>query len=308
MLRLLMLGFLLVAASALAQSDIYLQGGGLRGLDSTTWTYEGGFISMRSSHFGIGFAYVNEGHITDNHRDGLAAQGWFAQALGDAFETQLGTGPYATMNNTTVDGVRENAFKLGLLTSVALKWYPTKKTWYLRAQYNNAWVPNSFNSNAVLLGIGRDFRYQEDDHDNGKLNTDLSLWGGTSRTTQVGTQNTAIAYELEAKFRLGKSEHLAYSVSLLSEGNTNLTDRGGVPIQFWYDQPITKRLTMSAGVGPYISYDGANNKKVELIGIASLRVTFLLVDRFEIGVMYHRVASFANRDEDIAMLGLLAHL
>jgi hypothetical protein len=24
--------------------------------------------------------------------------------------------------------------------------------------------------------------------------------------------------------------------------------------------------------------------------------------------MYHRVASFANRDQDIAMLGLLAHL
>ena len=302
-----MLGLLLVASSASAQSDIFLQGGGLRGLDSLTWTYEGGFISMRSDHFGIGFAYNNEGHLTDNHRDGLTAQGWYVQSLGDAFEVQLGTGPYATMNNTTVDGVRENRFKVGLLTSVALKWRPTKNPWYLRAQYNNAWVPGSFHSNALLFGVGRDFRYQEDDND-GKLNVDVSIWGGTSRTTQIGPQSTAIAYELETKSRFKGSEHFAYSLGVLSEGNTNLTNRKGVPVQLWYDQSLTKRLTVSVGIGPYVSYDGLNNKKVEVIGIGSLRVSFLLIDRYEIGLMYHRVASFSNRDQDIAMIGLLAHL
>jgi len=71
---------------------------------------------------------------------------------------------------------------------------------------------------------------------------------------------------------------------------------------------LTKRLTVSAGLGPYVSYDGLNNRKVEVIGIGSLRVSFLLIDRYELGIMYHRVASFANRDQDIAMLGLLAHL
>jgi hypothetical protein len=305
--RILILGLLFVATSAAAQSDIYLQGGGLRGLESTTWTYEGGFISKRSDHFGIGFAYLNEGHLTDNHRDGLSAQGWFIQKMGDAFEFQLGTGPYAAMDNTTVDGVRQNEFKLGLLTSAALKWHPTKKPWYVRAQYNNAWVSNSFHSNAVLLGLGRDFKFQDDDKE-GNLGADLSIWGGTSRTTMVGPQNTAIAYELEAKSHFGQSEHLGYSVSLLSEGDTNLTNRKGVPVQFWYDQPLTKRLTVSAGIGPYVSYDGLNNSKVEVIGIGSLRVSFLLIDRYELGIMYHRVASFANRDQDIAMLGLLAHL
>ena len=33
-----------------------------------------------------------------------------------------------------------------------------------------------------------------------------------------------------------------------------------------------------------------------------------LIDRYELAIMYHRVASFANRDQDIAMIGLLAHL
>jgi len=115
----LLIGFLLLAPATFAQSDIFLQGGALHGRDSETWTYEAGFISKRSEHFGIGFAYLNEGHLPDNHRDALAAQVWLIQPLGERFELQLGTGPYANMNNTTVNGERENRFRVGLLTSAA---------------------------------------------------------------------------------------------------------------------------------------------------------------------------------------------
>lgn len=306
--RIVLLAVLLSAVPALAQSDIFLQGGALRGNAETTWTYEAGFIAKRSPHFGIGFAYYNEGHLFDNHRDGLTVQGWYIHPLSQEFEVQLGTGPYASMNNTTVDGVRENQFNLGLLSSVALKWRPTGNRWYFRAQYNNGWVPGSFSSNAVLLGMGRDFREQEPEEENGKLDADLSLWGGTSRTTQIGEQDTAIAYEIEAKLPIKNFEHLKYSIGLLSEGDTNLANRKGVPVQLWYDQPVTKRLTLSMGIGPYVAYDSNNDRKVELIAIGSLRATFQLVGRYEVGVMYHRVASFANRDQDIVMLGLLAHL
>jgi hypothetical protein len=305
-IRLLMLALLGVVAPAFAEperTDIFLQGGGLRGLEETTWTYESGFISMRSRHFGIGFAYNNEGHITDNHRDGLSAQAWFVQPLGDAFEIQLGTGPYATMNNTTVDGERENQFKTGLLTSAALKWHPTKKPWYLRVQYNYAWVPGSFNSNALLVGAGRDFVYYDDGKEE-KLNLDVSFWGGWSRTTQVGPQNTALGYEFETKFHSKKSEHLAFSVGFLSEGDTNLAHRRGIPLRVWYDQPATTRITFSVGVGPYVAYDGISDE-VKLMGIGSLRITFRVISRFEAGIMYTRVASFYNRDQDIVMLGVL---
>src|SRR5690349_22550209 len=90
----------LFAVSALAQSEAFIQGGALHGRDANTWTYEGGFVSQRSEHFGLGFAYNNDGHLADNHRDGLAAQAWFIQRLSERFELELGTGPYATMNNT----------------------------------------------------------------------------------------------------------------------------------------------------------------------------------------------------------------
>jgi hypothetical protein len=58
----------------------------------------------------------------------------------------------------------------------------------------------------------------------------------------IEPQNTAIAYGFQAKSHFGQSENLAYSVSLLSEGDTSLTNRKGVPVQFCCDQPLAKRL------------------------------------------------------------------
>ena len=308
-----LVSLLFANACAVAQtenSDVFLLAGGLHGLDHTTWTYEVGFIYKPTTHFGIGLAYNNEGHLPDNHRDGLAAQAWYIQSLSRDFEVQLGTGPYLNMNNTTVDGVRENDFEVGLLTSAALKWHPAASPWYLRAQYNNAWVPRSFNSNAFLLGLGRDFSFTDDPTNTKLLDADVSVWFGSSRTTQIGAQNTAIGYEVEAKFRA--RETLSYSVGFLSEGDTNLVNRRGVVLQLWLGADLTERLAVSGGIGPYLAYDGDHASQVGVLGIASARVTLVLSKtpqhRYEAGFMYTRVASFYNRDQDIFMIGLLAQL
>ena len=221
MLRLLVLGSFFIASSALAQAEFYAHGGGLRAKGDSTWAAGLGFISKRSDHFALGFGHYNEGHLPDNHRDGFMAQGWYLHPLGEKLELQLGTGPYASMNNTTVDGVRKNDFRMGLLTSAALKWHPVTSPWYLRLQYNYALMAGTYDSHAVLLGLGRDFDYRESDAGEGARRPNLGLWGGYSRTTQVGAQDSAFAYELEAKFPIRGFEHLAYSVSFLWEGDTS---------------------------------------------------------------------------------------
>lgn len=304
-----LLCFLFVISSAAAQtenSDVFFLGGALHGLGGTTWTAEGGFIYKPTTHFGFGLAYNNDGHLTDNHRDGLSAQGWYIQPLLKGVELQLGTGPYANMNNTTIDGVRENQFKVGLLTSAALKWRVTENGWYVRAQYNNTWVPGSFHSNALLAGIGRDFRYSQDPSEK-LIDADLSYWTGWSRTTQIGLQHSAIPYEAEAKVDIG--HQWSYSVAFLSEGDTNLANRKGLPAQVWYGADLSCELRIEGGLGPYIAYDTLRAQKMNLLGIGSLRGTFKVYEtpahRYEIGLMYTRVASFYNRDQDIVMAGLL---
>lgn len=293
------------------RSDFYIMGGALRALSETTWTAQSGFIYRPDEkRWGLGFAYNNDGHLTNNHRDGLAAQGWYVLPLGERFELQLGTGPYASMNNTTIDGERLNDFRLGLMTSAALKWRFSPGGWYFRTQYNNTWVPGSFNSNAVLFGLGRDFTDTTDSENPLGLNAQVSVWGGTSRTTQLGTQNSAAAYQLEAQYLLD-SDHWwqpsGISVAFLSEGDTILAHRTGVPVQLWWST-APDRITFSFGAGPYVAYDGARDQELNLMGILSLRAAYRLAETrrhtLEVGFMYTRVASFYNRDQDIFMLGL----
>lgn len=320
MKKTLLFAILSVALPAAAQSeggadiersDFYVLGGALRGLDETTWTAQSGFIYRPyDKPWGLGFAYNNDGHLTNNHRDGLAAQGWYVQPLGRRFELQVGTGPYANMNNTTIDGERLNDFNIGLMTSVALKWKFSRSGWYLRTQYNNTWVPGSFNSNAVLFGVGHDFTDTEDLDSPLRLNAKVSVWGGTSRTTQLGTQNSAAAYQLEAQYLLDSEQWwkpAGISVAFLSEGDTILANRTGVPVQLWWST-TPGDFTFSFGAGPYIAYDGAREQQLNLMGILSLRAAYRFAETkrytYEVGFMYTRVASFYNRDQDIFMLGL----
>lgn len=296
--------------------DFFIVGGTLRGLGETTFNLGSGFIYKPSeSHWGLGFAYNNDGHLTNNHRDGLAAQGWYNLALDDAekFKLQLGTGPYFSMNNTNdASGVRLNEFKVGLLSSVALKWSPFGNGWYLRLQYNNTWVPGSFDSNAVLVGAGRDFETKGEPTDSSPIRGDISAWGGSSRTTQIGTQESAAAYQLEAQYHLEDPKHWwtvsAWSVGLLSEGDTLLAHRTGIPVQLWWTSPFA-HVNFAFGAGPYLAYDGARTEnQTNLMGILSLRATYKVMETqghaVEAGFMYTRVASFYNRDQDIFMLGV----
>ena len=317
----LLAGVLLAASSAFAQpdaedtetDDFYVLGGALRALGDTTWTLQSGFIYRPTdSKFGLGFSYNNDGHLPNNHRDGLAGQVWYVQQLGEKFELQAGTGPYANMNNTNENGQRVNKFEVGLMTSVALKWHVFPHGWYLRTQYNNTWVPGSFNSNALLVGAGCDFTTLENSDGPTRLGLDVSLWGGSSRTTQIGTQKSAAAYQVELQYLFDTHAQwwqvAGISTGLLSEGDTTLQRRTGIPLQFWWSSEPS-HVTFSTGVGPYLAYDGVRTEnKVNLLGIFSIRVTYKFMEtrkhQFEAGFMYTRVASFYNRDEDIFMLGL----
>lgn len=293
--------------------DFYAMGGALRGLDQTTWTASSGFIYRpEAGRWGLGFAYVNDGHPTNNHRDGFTAQIWYAQPLPAGLELQVGAGPYASMNNTTVDGIRYNQFRTGVLGSAALKWHPPGAGgWYLRAQVNGAAVPRSFDHMALLFGAGYDFDAVPNDDRPHPLRADVGLWAGTSRTTQLGEQKSGGAFQIEAQVLTHDDgtgwTPSAWSIAFLSEGDTNLVNRKGVPLQAWW-RTAPSRFTFSFGLGPYFAYDGYRDQRLNLMGIGSVRISMRVAEtrrnRFEAGFMYTRVASFYNRDEDIFMLGV----
>jgi hypothetical protein len=292
--------------------DYYIMGGALRGRGDFTWTASTGFVYRPAdSRWGLGFMYSNDGHLPNNHRDGFAAQGWYAQSLGDGLEMQLGAGPYVSMNNTEVNGERLNQFRMGILGSAALKWHVLGNGWYLRSQINTTLMLRSFDTVAVLFGVGYDFPPQGATGTPQRLRADVSVWSGISRTTTVGTQRNAGAFRVEAQYLVEERgqwwEPSAYSVGFLSEGDTFITDRKGIPVQAWWRTP-PERFVFSFGLGPYLAHDSRRDQSFGLLGILSLRAAMDVFDttytRFEIGVMYSRVASFYNKDQDIYLAGI----
>jgi hypothetical protein len=107
----------------------------------------------------IDFVYYNEGHPDNNHRDGFAFQLVVTRKFGESLTAEVGAGPYTSMNTTTIGGVQYDSARRGMLYSAALL-FPLPGVdpgTHVRLGFNHVWMRDTFQSNAIVLGIGRHF-------------------------------------------------------------------------------------------------------------------------------------------------------
>lgn len=291
---LLVVGLLFPMFVNAADGDVYIMFGGLTGLGEKTYAYQAGFDRNVSENFSIGATYYNEGHLPNDHRDGLSVQGWYGLKLSHDLALKLGIGPYLSMDGN-YSGTEVNQKGYGILSSVALKWYPTSSSWYLRAQYNNVLLVNGYGSNAVLLGIGTDYEKRK-----ASLvpDTEFGVWGGISRTTNANTNN-GLAFQIEGKRPI--NDYLSYSVAYLDEGNNGSTNRQGIMGQLWLEGH-SEKWNYGAGFGPYLAYDKMQSGP-NLLAAGSFRLTRNVTKSTQLGFTYNRVVSTYNRDADVYLFG-----
>jgi hypothetical protein len=254
----------------------------------------------------IDFVYYNEGHPDNNHRDGFAFQFVLARRLGDSLTAEIGAGPYTSMNTTTIGGVQYDSARRGLLYSAALRfalpWFDPGT--HLRLGLNHVRMRDTFQSNALMLGIGRDLvdvpPYAETPLARGRLWLGASY--GRSYTSHSGTRDANGAL-FEAKQYGGK---WAMSFKAIFEGDDRTrVDRRGVAAQFWFVQPLTERWAASAGFGPYIAENRRDNNHTGVHGLITLQFERQLGERTKAFFAFHRVKSFQEmNDRDLFHLGL----
>jgi len=252
--------------------------------------------------FSVNGVYLNEGHPENHHRDGFAVQPTLYKDFNN-WRVQLSAGPYYSMDTTRqADGSVLNDKHLGVLSSVALKWHPSQENWYVGMGYNNVWMPNKLNTNSVVLLVGTDMQQDAGNADTGNgSKVNVGLWVGPGDTTNPGTK-VKTAGQLE--FALPLKDQFSYSIAALYEGNTTLADRKGVMAQVWYKGTFN-HWTLSAGAGPYLERDSLRDKTAtNLLAVASVRATYKLTKRTDVGLNFNRVISFYNKDADIIMLGI----
>ena len=107
----------------------------------------------------------------------------------------------------------------------------------------------------------------------------------------------------QVEVRRMQSSHVAYSVSLIYEGDTKVTDRKGVAGQIWYVTKSENNWTFSVGAGPYLAHDDVEDK-TKLLAIASLGLSKNISKNVKIGIRFNRVISGNNKDQDMFLIGV----
>ena len=257
----------------------------------------------------VDFVHYNEGHPDNNHRDGFALQWLNVARISHAWTGELGVGPYLSMNTTevmTAEGFRQiDDAHMGLLLSAALRLtVPGPPGTHLRLGYNHVGMHTVHRSDALVLGFGRQFGAAEPAPD---VVPDGHLWlggtFGTSITNMAGTHG-AHAGVLEAR---QYAERWGVGYKVLFEGDDGArVDRRGVAGQLWYEQPVTPRFSMSAGLGPYFAVNRRDDNRTATNLLISFQAEHALSGRTRAIINFNRIKTFRKtNDRDLFQVGLL---
>jgi len=320
MRRLLVLVLLILACPCYAQ-ELNLLAGAMRDSASQQSSYAWALDYRHGLGENLDFtlSWLNEGHVTDHHRDGQSAQLWGRTNVWDRhLSLAVGAGPYRyydTTGATTGTGFTD-AHGWGGIFSVAATYY-TDGPWLFELRANRVITHDSIDTTSVLAGVGYQLErpptpgpYAVAPHqtENTTPGSELTvLVGQTIVNSFQSDRNTAQAIE----YRRGVSTHLDWTLSLLNEGDNRLIRRNGLITQLWLAHAyFNDRLALSAGVGPYFAIDkrrppvAGEATNVPVSAMVTVSAALRLSSRWSLRTEWDRVASHYNRDADVVLAGL----
>lgn len=264
----------------------------------------------------IDIVHYNEGHPQNNHRDGFALQGVYRFSPSKSFAMEFALGPYLGFNTTTHfssggdDAIQLNDKDVGVLGSVGLLYFPRLlgKSAHLRLQYNHVEMPGAPDSDALLAGIGFDIESKGDtgrSENQGTLEIAALLSHFITNHT-VTSSSQGFHMEIRKEIR----SHLGVSIGYLKEGDDELVQRNGIPLQFWYSASIGAKWSLAAGAGPYFSRD-KDHSGVDVNGIISLEAKREFPKDINLVFRFNRIMDINNNplenqenDRDVFEIGL----
>lgn len=256
----------------------------------------------------IDVVYDNEGHPDNNRRDGFALQFVYVRHLDGPLTLELGAGPYTSMNTTTIRNVETDQATSGLLATVALRYAlpGLGPGTHLRVAYNHVWMRDVHHSDALMLGLGRDFA-----HASKLAPRDAVTWFsgalGRSITNQSGGRG---AFNFMGQAGYAPAGLWAASASLIVEGDDHQrVDRRGIALQGWLRQPLTADWTFAAGLGPYIAHNSRGDEGTRTLGLFNIQLEYRIAPGRSAFFAFNRAKTFLERnDRDLFQVGIMQML
>ncbi len=305
-----------------AQGQELLVLGGLqstRSLEETSYGYAYSYQHNLGEHWYATFTYLNEGHVTNHHRDGHSVQLWWRYL---AFERKLalsiGAGPYRYFDTTDrrQDGTYEDAHGWGLLASVAATWYVDGGPWMVQARYNRTQTPSSIKTNTWLLGVG----YQLDR--GSRAGPVVPPPGRTDNVTQneltvflgqtiVNSFNSETSFAKAVEYRRGLARYVDGTISYINEGENGALRRNGVAAQAWLSRALFHdKLTLGVGVGPYYAIDLSEKAQASATtpsrwsGLLTMSASYRINEHWLARLSWNRTVTGYDRDTDVFLGGI----
>ena len=304
--------FLLFLVTPVYAQEISLSAGMAGNIASRdkTYSFQIEYLRMVTETLAWSISLINEGHLSDDHRDGLTFQLWEKLSVTDHFFVKGGLGPYFFMDSKDLTNTHyRHEHGLGGVFSLGLEWDATEA---FSIQLRTNWIitNNAFNSNTLLLGFGF-----KTDSSPKSSQSEYKRWSGHQNavTPFIGFLSSnnndtgnPIAWGLEYRHDF---RYASWSVLAMDEGDEDNFHRRGIATQLWFsDSFCNGRLVFGLALGPYVAQNVHRDRLTGkdgtiLAGIVTLGVSYLLSPGWALRFNWNRVITDYNRDTDVFLIG-----
>lgn len=312
---------LLLGVSRASAQELSLLGGltTRAGFQRSSYNYQLDYRQDLYRNFAGSFAYINEGHFPDHHRDGTAWEGWVNLPLfQDRIAFSLGGGVYYFYDTQSLpNGDTADVHGTAPIFSATATGYFGDR-WFYRVMINR--INPSHDAKVQTFSAGLGYWFGPDRRPRGAhpardpvadgyvTEPQVAVFGGKS---VVNTYFSESAWAGAAEYRQGILPHIDVTGSVIYEGDPRVIRRSGVAAQVWpVNTFLNDTMSVGFGIGPYIFIDrkhqrvpGSKNPAA-IAPLVSLTFAKRLSDAWFVRVMFDRVTSTYNRDADIFLLGL----
>jgi hypothetical protein len=306
----------LCCATGVHAQEVYLLVGGQSTpeIDETSYAFSVVYQHNLAEHAFLSFTWLNEGHVTEHHRDGFGVQGWLRWLSAHrTFDASVGIGPYhyydTTLHPTTTTSI--NSHGSGMLYSAAVHWYALAPL-LVQVRYNRAETPNSISTDTLLVGIG--YQFESGDRPGPAVpprsygfsspdRNELTLMLG-STTVNDFSSPTGTAGVLE--YRRLLTPHVDATASAIDEGEAGPVKRRGLAAQIWTGRRfLDDRAILSLGAGPYVARDEDEGEaSTRTLGLLTMSFSYEFSRQWHGRVSWYRTVTTNSRDTDIITLGI----
>ena len=324
--HLVLLAFLSGACSpALAQEIHALVGGQYTpSLHEKTYSYSIEYLENFNDYAYGTFTWLNEGHVTNHHRDGYSPQLWLRlPSASRRFNLSAGVGPYRYYDTTALAAVGvTDAHGWGVLGSVAAQWY-IRNPWVMELRYNYAHTANSITTHTALIGFGYQFEHSEtagpvwNTRRYGFYPPDqrfeLTVMAGGTVVNNFNSPR-GVAWGTELRYRL--TPYVDAIGTYLDEGDARIVKRKGAAGQLGLKREfLNHHADVGVAGGFYFAHDrdyaspatqvlGLITTRTQLLGLLTMTATYRMQAGLRLRAYWYRTLTTNGRDTDVVMLGV----